>query len=585
MKPSRLLAFWLLLLCAVAATAAAASNGRGQTVQAEDLRRWLTYLASDELEGRATFSEGLGLAAAYIAAELRAVGVQPGGDNGSYFQRVKVLGVKSANRSALTVTVNGQTRVFKDGDGLAFPRNVGGKRRLELDRVEFLGYGLDAPLVNHVDYRGKDVKGKLVIWLGAAGPEGIDARTYRRLLTGRHRYATEEMRAAASLGPELPPFSFTGQEGEPQAAAPSPSPSAAPSAAPPGPPGFGRAPLPTPDFTTVQRLDKPIPPNLTAKDELLEFLFGAADVKYAELKEQAQKRAPLPSFSLKNVKLVFDLDADYTVVRTQLTRNVVGIVPGTDAARKDSYVAFGAHYDHVGYAEGEIAPGPSGQRRLGAPGRVKEGALEDRFWNGADDDGSGSVTLLGVAKAAALQRPRRSLVFVWHTGEERGLLGSRFNADYPAVPNEKIVAQLNMDMVGRNRDDRAEEENTVYLVGSDRISTELHNLNEATNQALPHPLKLDYEMNDPTDLEQVYYRSDHFSYAAYGIPIIFYTTALHADYHTNADSIEKIRFDKMARIGQLVLATGLRVANLDHPPARDDKGPRAGKGKGGPLAP
>jgi hypothetical protein len=110
-------------------------------------------------------------------------------------------------------------------------------------------------------------------------------------------------------------------------------------------------------------------------------------------------------------------------------------------------------------------------------------------------------------------------------------------------------------------------------------------LSEATNKALPHPLKLDYELNDPTDLEQVYYRSDHFSYAAYGIPIIFYTTALHPDYHLNTDSVEKIRFDKMARIGQLVLATGLRVANLDHPPKRDDKGPRAGKGSGGPIAP
>ncbi len=583
MRPFRTLASWPLLLGAAAAAAAAPTpNGRGQTVQADDLRRWLGYLASDELEGRATFSEGLGLAAAYIATELKAAGVQPGGDSGSYFQRVKVLGVKSASRSTLTLTVNGQTRSFKDGEGLSFPRNVGGKRRLELDQAEFLGYGLDAPLVNHLDYPGKDVKGKLVVWLGAAGPEGVDARTHRRLLTGRHRYATEQMRAAASLGPELPAFPFPGQEGEPQAATPSPSPSAAPSG---GPPGFGRAPLPAPDFTTVQRLDKPAPPNVTAKDELLEFLFSASDVKYAELKERAQKREPLPSFALKNVKLVFDLDADYTVVRTQLTRNVVGIVPGTDAARKDTYVAFGAHYDHVGYADGEISTGPSGQRRLGAPGRVKDGALEDRIWNGADDDGSGSVTLLGVAKAAVSQRPKRSMIFVWHTGEERGLLGSRFNADYPAVPNQKIVAQLNLDMVGRNRDDKGEEENTVYLVGSDRISTELHNLSEATNKALPLPLKLDYELNDPTDLEQVYYRSDHFSYAAYGIPIIFYTTALHPDYHVNTDSVEKIRFDKMARIGQLVLATGLRVANLDHPPARDDKGPRAGKGKGGPIAP
>jgi hypothetical protein len=566
--------------------AAAAPNGKGQTIQPDELRRWLSYIASDELEGRAVFSEGLGLAAAYIAEQLRSFGVRPGGDNGSYFQRVRVLGVKSANRSTLTVEVDGRSRTFKDGEGLSFPKNVGGKRRLVLDQVEFVGYGLDAPLARHSDYAGKDVRGKAVVWLGAAGPEGLEPRLYRRLLTGRARYATEQLQAAASLGPELPRFGRGGQEGSarPEAEpASSPTPAPSPSAAPSG---FGPAPLPAADFTTAQRLDKLVPPNVSAKDALFEFLFSGADVKYPELKDKAAKREPLPSFRLKNVKLTFELDADYEVVRTQLTRNVVGIVEGSDPRLKDSYVAFGAHYDHVGYAEGELAPGPNGQRRLGAPGRVKEDTLDDRIWNGADDDGSGTATLLGIAKAAAAgPRPKRSLVFVWHTGEERGLFGSRFYADYPLVPTEKIVAQLNMDMIGRNRDDRPDEANSVYLVGSDRISTELHNLSEQTNAALPRPLKLDYEMNDPSDLEQVYYRSDHFSYAAYGIPIIFYTTGLHADYHVNTDSVEKIEFEKMARIGQLVLATGLRVANLDRAPARDNKGPRVGKGHAGKLAP
>ncbi len=585
MKTSRTTLSWMLALGLGAAAAAAAPNG--QSIRAEELRQWLSYLASDELEGRATFSEGLGLAAAYLSEQLRSFGLQPGGDSGSYFQRVRVLGVKSANRSTLTVTVGGRMRTFKDGDGLSFTKNVGGKRRLELDQVEFLGYGLDAPLVGHGDYSGRDVKGKAVVWLGATGPEAVDARQYRRLLTGRHRYATDQMQAAASLGPQLPRFGRPGQEPDPRAEADAPAAAPSPAASPSAtPPAFGPAALPAPDFTTAQRLDKPLPPNVTAKDELFEFLFSAADVKYAELRDKAQKREPLPRFALKDVRLVFELDADYSVVRTQLTRNVVGVVPGADSARKDSYVAFGAHYDHVGYAEGELGPGPQGQRRLGAPGRVKEGALDDRFWNGADDDGSGTATLLGIAKAAAAgPRPRRSLLFVWHTGEERGLYGSRYFADYPSVPTEKIVAQLNMDMIGRNRDDRGEQEDVVYLVGSDRISTELHNLSEAANAALPRPLKLDYEMNDTADLEQVYYRSDHASYAAYGIPIIFYTTGLHPDYHVNSDSLEKIRFDKMARIGQLVLATGLKVANLEHAPARDNKGPRVGKGHSGKLAP
>ncbi len=329
----------------------------------------------------------------------------------------------------------------------------------------------------------------------------------------------------------------------------------------------------------MQRLDTPQPPTVTAKDEFFEFLFSAAPEKFAALKEKAAKQEPLPHFTLTGVKLTFNLDATYEVVRTQTTHNVVGIIPGSDPKLKDTYVAFGAHYDHVGYAEGELTTGTDGtQRRSGAVGKVSPNALEDRIWNGADDDGSGTVALLGLAKAFAQgARPKRSVLIVWHVGEERGLLGSRFFADYPTVPLDRIVAQLNIDMIGRNRDDKAEEANSVYLVGSDRISTELHKLNIAANASLPKPLKLDYEMNDPADLEQVYYRSDHYSYAAKGIPITFYTTGLHADYHANTDEVGKINFEKMTRIVQLVYETGRRVGNLDHAPVRDNLGPRAGK--------
>ena len=185
------------------------------------------------------------------------------------------------------------------------------------------------------------------------------------------------------------------------------------------------------------------------------------------------------------------------------------------------------------------------------------GAEDDRIWNGADDDGSGTVAMMALAKAFAEgPKPKRSLIFVWHAGEERGLWGSRYFADYPTVPIDKIVAQLNIDMIGRNRDDKASEANTVYLVGSDRISTELHALNRAANAAMPKPLTLNYEFNDPADLEQLYYRSDHYSYAAKGIPIIFFTTGLHPDYHANTDEVSKIEFDKMTRITQMVYETG-----------------------------
>ena len=166
---------------------------------------------------------------------------------------------------------------------------------------------------------------------------------------------------------------------------------------------------------------------------------------------------------------------------------------------------------------------------------------------------------------------------MWHAAEELGTYGSRYFADSPTVPIDQIVAQLNIDMIGRNRDDKASESNTVYLVGSDRISSELHDINRDANRALPAPMTLDYELNDPSDPEQLYYRSDHYSYAAKGIPVIFFTTGLHPDYHTNTDDVSKILFDKMTRVVQLIYETGVRVANLNHPPVRDNKGPRTEK--------
>lgn len=557
---TRILVLFVALCLTFSAVPAQKRKADKGSVRADDLQKWLSYLASDELEGRATFSEGLGLAAAYLAEQLRSLGVKPGGDNGSYFQRVRVHGVKSANRSTLAVEVNGQTRLFKDGEGITFPKNVGGKRSLTVDQVEFLGYGLDAPLANHNDYAGKDVKGKAVVYLGAAGPKGLGPQ-FRRSLGGRARYATDQRQALASIG-----VSGGGFGGRPSGAA-----------------GAGaRGGVEQGDFTTVQRLDHPLPPNVTAQDDFFEFLFSNAEIKYAELKEKAAKQEPLPSFTLKGVKFTFNIDADYQIVRTQLTRNVIGVVEGTDPKLKDTYVTFGAHYDHQGYAEGEVVQGA--RQGANAVGRVKQGAVEDRIWNGADDDGSGTATLLGIAKAFATgPKPKRSLMFLWFAGEERGLWGSRFHADYPTARIENVVANLNMDMVGRNRDDKTEEANSVYLVGSDRISTELHNVTVDANAGMARPLKLDFELNDPTDPEQVYYRSDHYSYAAKGIPIVFFTTGLHPDYHHNTDSVEKINFEKMARIGQLVYETGSRVANLDHAPVRDNRGPRVGKGGGGKI--
>lgn len=539
---------------------AAAPPGR-ESITPEDLKEWLSYIASDELEGRGTFSPGLDLAAAYIEQNLRAWGVKPAGDRGSYRQTVRVLGVKVTSRSSVTVTVGGRTQTFQDGAGVTFPRNSGAARTLTLRRVEFAGYGLDVPAVDHDDFRGEDVRDAAVIWLGGAGPKSLDSR-YRRVLTGRSRHATEQLKALATIGPESARPGGAGN-GRSDGAVQAPSPA-------------GREAPVAPDFVTAQRLDLDIPPRIFASDAFLTFLFSRAPVPYEELKRLAEAREPLPRFSLDDATITFNIDATYAVVRTELTQNVIGLVEGSDPSLKHTYVAVGAHYDHVGAAGAHVAG--DGAIPEDAPGRVTPGAQGDRIWNGADDDGSGTVALMALARAFADgPRPKRSVLFVWHTGEERGLYGSRYFADHPSVPLEAIVAQLNIDMIGRNRDNKTSEADTVYLVGSDWISTELDRINRDANRALARPLKLDYEMNDPADLEQVYYRSDHYSYAAKGIPIIFFTTGFHPDYHANTDDLSKIEFGKLSRIAQLVYETARRLASLDHPPARDNQGPRAGK--------
>jgi hypothetical protein len=582
-------------------------------ITAAEMKEWLTYLASDQLQGRQVYQEGLGLAAAYIADHLRQWGVTPGGDEGSYFQVVKVHGVTVKRNSTVTVTANGQTRTFKDGEGVTFPANQGGKQTVTA-KAEFVGYGLSLPDAGIDDYKGRDAAGKVVIYLGR-GPQSMPAGS-ARLVGARARNAIELKKAVAAIGPALGGGGRGGAgRGAPAAAAPTapgadpaparsaaaapPAPSApgappaqAPSApnapsAPPAPQGRGGQPTALGDFQTVQRLDNKVPPQITASDAFFEFLFSAAGQSYADIKAKADRQEPLPPIAL-DATIAINVDADYTIVQTRLTRNVVGIVPGTDAKLRDSYVLFGAHYDHVGYQQtppaqgrggvGGVAPGGCVGQVRGTP---KPG---DIINNGADDDGSGTVAVMAIAKAFATgPRPKRSLLFVWHAGEEAGLLGSRYMADYPTVPLDKIAAGLNMDMIGRNRCDDPKESNKVYLVGSDRISTELHNLNEDANAGLERPMQLDYELNDPADPESIYTRSDHYSYASRGIPIIFYTTGLHRDYHSVTDEVDKIEFPKLTQIAQLIYSTGARVANLDHVPARDNLGPRKGKGGSGTI--
>ena len=283
-------------------------------------------------------------------------------------------------------------------------------------------------------------------------------------------------------------------------------------------------------------------------------------------------------------------------------RNVVAILRGSDPVLRNEYVAIGAHNDHIGIRAQPVdydslrafniavekAGAPFWDRRIPADKRAAvRGTIHvnvdslrrirpahlDSINNGADDDGSGTVTVLEIAQAMASApvKPKRSIIFVWHTGEEAGLLGSRWFTDHPTVPREAIVAQLNMDMVGRGEaiDLPAGGPDYLQLVGSRRLSTELGDLVQKVNSDRAMPFKFDYQEDADGNPNRIYCRSDHYSYARYGIPIAFFTTGLHADYHQVTDEPQYINYDHMKRVAELVRDVALRVANLDHRVAVD----------------
>ena len=176
-----------LALVVILAFLPVGAGGGPASIRRDDLKEWLSFIASDDTQGRAVFSAGLGLAAAYISDHLRVWGVKPGGDHSSYLQTVRVLGVKSTSRSTVTVKIGNDSRTFADNDALIFPRNPGGKQRLTIDRVEFAGYGLDLPAARHDDFADRDMAGAAVIWLGAEGPKEVDNQKYRLLLQQQPR--------------------------------------------------------------------------------------------------------------------------------------------------------------------------------------------------------------------------------------------------------------------------------------------------------------------------------------------------------------------------------------------------------------
>ena len=279
-------------------------------------------------------------------------------------------------------------------------------------------------------------------------------------------------------------------------------------------------------------------------------------------------------------------------------RNVVAIVPGSDRLLRNQYVAIGAHTDHVGFNTRPVdhdslraynrvmrprglndpAGTPTPEQSV-AITQIRDSlsklhpARRDSISNGADDDGSGSVVLLEIAEALARgpAKPKRSVVLVWHAAEEDGLLGSRYFSDHPTVPRDSIVAQLNMDMLGRGRasDHVGGGPEYLRLIGSHRLSTELGDIVERANAQDKYGFVFDYSFDVPGHPQNSYCRSDHYNYARFGIPIVYFSTGVQADYHMVTDEPQYIDYVHMARNANFIKDVALVVGNLDHRPVVD----------------
>jgi len=518
-----------------------ASVKAAKKITAKRMKDYLTFIASDEMEGRATPSRGLDTIAKFIGMNLSLWGFKPAGDDDSFYQKI-ALRQETIDTDATIAEISG--RQFKIGED--FIRIRGGDVGKISGSAIFVGDGWMIKAKNVNPYRGIDARGKfLVAYLEGEPSEfsfmPLPAGISESDLTGERgkdwtdviSYARNNEAAGVIILPTRFWIKNWSESRE----------------------NFGGAKVSVEKFNankTGQNI-----PILLFSERMASALF------------QNEIRNPL----LDNKQSVFDLREDkivslnfQTESKRVWTQNVVAIWEGSDPKLKNEMVAVSAHYDHIGMTpQTGCAP-----------------AENDNICNGADDDGSGTTALLSMAEAFSKThvRPKRSILFVWHCGEERGLWGSQYFTTYPTVDLKNVIAQLNIDMIGRSRsaNDNSPEnkelssENTIYVIGSQMMSSQLGNLIKDVNDTY---LKLNYDTryDDPKDPNRFFYRSDHFNYARKSIPITFWFDGIHADYHQPADEPEKIDYVKMEKVTRTIFLTLWKLADVKERPKIDKQLP------------
>jgi hypothetical protein len=482
-------------------------------ISAADLRTRLFIFADDSMLGRNALDRpGDERATNYLAAELKRMGLIPAGEQGTYFQ---TFSIHSRRLDSTSLIMVGDAVLHPTADFKVFLFDRGQPRAIEQAQVIFGGVVGDTS----TQISAADAARRFVL-LGV--PAGMTAEhVYANVLYGpASRFKDAVAVAIASLD-YLPPHQRTISSSVALA-------------------------------DTTEPLANAHPISILVSHRVADLLLGS-DMDHA--KAGTIGRAVTAKLAIN--------EADYP------TRNVIAVIPGSDSTLKNEYVALGAHSDHLGISTRALEHDSVRVYAIETQRRRQEGtqtssvrvnvdslrriraARPDSIYNGADDDGSGSVALLEIAErfAAARQHPRRSLLFVWHAAEEMGLVGSGWFTDHPTVPLDSVIAQLNLDMVGRGdaSDLRSGGPRYLEVIGSGRRSSALHDAIEAVNTASESPLSL-----NTLDPNGVFCRSDHWSYARFGIPIAFFTTGLHADYHQVTDEAQYIDYAKLERVTQFV---------------------------------
>ncbi|MFC1477226.1 M28 family peptidase [candidate division KSB1 bacterium] len=505
-------AFALIFVLVFAATA---QQSGMRSITAVELRIHLNIIAAEEFKGRDTPSPELKITSRYIAEIVKSYGLEPLMPDGSYLQDIP-LEVTSYSEKDTRLRVMGEMgeQIFYFPQAFGLGRSV--SPGTYAGEVVFLGYGLEAPDQEWNDYEGIDVAGKVVVMIDGTLPDShvLRAPENRRVLRNRSTAARQKGAAAVLtvISEErerdfVQNESLFGNTKRPQLVEPLASQgiSAPRTSTQPPPPPFIQAEIRHDVAAAILGI---------SKDELNDH-FTALSVGRQVLAGAVPNKA-----------------VEVTVRRTSeknYSSNVVAWIEGTDPNLRDEYVLLGSHHDHLGIRNGMVMPG-------------------------ADDNGSGTVAMLEIAQALTIERPKRSVILVWHTVEEKGLWGARYFVENSPVPVEKMSAELNLDMICRNHTD------SLYLIGSDKISLELDAAIHKMNDKYIH-LGFDYRYNDQLHRDRFFFRSDQFPYIQYGIPAVWFFCGTTRDYHQAGDTVDRADFSKMERVTRLAYLVAYEIGN------------------------